>query len=613
MSGYYFYINNFVQIFHRKKFIGWGRKRTGKCAFYLHKKFSGSLVLLEDGFLRSLNLGVENSPSFSIVKDDVGIYYDAMTPSKLENILNIYEFSTEELEQAKKAIELIKKEKLSKYNNNLCVLKELFSVNEERVLIITQVANDASLKFGLADNFSTQDIINDAIKENPNAKIYIKIHPDVLSGKKQSDFDMQDLPSKCVVIKENYNPIELLSHFKKVYTKTSGMGFEALMLKRECVCYGMPFYAGWGLTQDKQACKRRLKKRTLEEVFYATYILYSEYFNPYLNQKSDIFDTIHTLAKYKKIEQANSNTLYFLGFSKWKREFVRPFFEAKNNKIIFLNSPGELYKANLNPEDKIFIWGKKYDKALLAKDFKFKTFSSTFKNMAFASFLYWLFAFLFSWYFNNSLHHRSLKLFDFLPWFCSVYRKNKYKITEKSLNEKILSLKQKYFLAILQVHNDTQLSHHYKKTTEKFIEEVIISFANHAKAKSYLVFKHHPMDRGYRDYTKLIEDLSLKYNVEGRILYVHDLHLPTLLINARGTIVINSTVGLSALYHNSPLKVMGKAFYDIEGLTYQKSLHTFWKECRAYKPDAVLHAKFRNYVIYKTQVNGNFFKNTSLD
>ncbi|MCR8709089.1 capsular polysaccharide biosynthesis protein [Campylobacter sp. RM5063] len=355
-------------------FVGWGRKKSGLKAVELAKKHNVKFLLLEDGFLRSLNLGVENSPSFSIVKDEVGIYYDAIAPSKLENILNTYEFSSKELEQAKKAIELIKKEKLSKYNNNLCVPKELFNDNEERILIITQVANDASLKFGLARDFSTQDIINDAIKENPNAKIYIKIHPDVLSGKKQSDFNAQDLPSKCVVIKENYNPIELLSYFKKVYTKTSGMGFEALMLGSECVCYGMPFYAGWGLTQDKQVCKRRLKKRSLEEVFYAAYILYSEYFNPYLNQKSDIFDTIHTLTKYKKIEQANLNTLYFLGFTLWKRWFMKPFFKAKNNKIIFLNSLDELYKANLDSEDKIFIWGKKYDKFLLAKDFNNEIF-----------------------------------------------------------------------------------------------------------------------------------------------------------------------------------------------------------------------------------------------
>ncbi|EFU6123661.1 capsular polysaccharide biosynthesis protein [Campylobacter coli] len=342
-------------------FVGWGRKNSGLKAIALAKKHHAKFMLLEDGFLRSLNLGVENSPSFSIVKDDVGIYYDASTPSRLENILNTYEFSPKELAWAKKAIELIKKEKLSKYNNTLCIPQELFSANEERVLIITQVANDASLRFGLASDFSTQDIINDALKENPNAKIYIKIHPDVLSGKKQSDFSMQDLPSRCVILKENYNPIELLSHFKKVYTKTSGMGFEALILGCECVCYGMPFYAGWGLTQDKLECKRRVKKRSLEEVFYAAYILYSEYFNPYLNQKSNIFDTIQTLAKYKDIEKVNSNKLFMLGFTLWKRHFIKPFFKAKDNKIIFLNSLKSLARYKLKENDKFFIWGKRID------------------------------------------------------------------------------------------------------------------------------------------------------------------------------------------------------------------------------------------------------------
>lgn len=361
-------VNNFINVKDYKNSLsisdficGWGRKKSGLRAMNLAKKHKATFILLEDGFIRSLNLGVENSPSFSIVKDDIGIYYDATAPSKLENLLNTYEFKDEEIKQAKKAIELIKKYKISKYNNNLDIPDDYFQKDEKRVLIITQTANDASLKFGLAKDFKTFDMIKDAIKENPDSKIYIKIHPDVLSGKKQSDLDINSLPKECILITENFNPIALLEFFDKVYTKTSGMGFEALIQECECVCYGMPFYAGWGLTKDKLECKRRMQKRSLEEVFYAAYILYSEYFNPYLNQKSNIFDTIQTLAKYKDIEKVNSNRLFMLGFTLWKRHFIKPFFKAKDNEIIFLNSIKSLVRYKLKENDKFFIWGKRID------------------------------------------------------------------------------------------------------------------------------------------------------------------------------------------------------------------------------------------------------------
>ncbi|EAK9939715.1 capsular polysaccharide biosynthesis protein [Campylobacter lari] len=557
-------------------FLGWGRKKSGLKAIELAKKHNVKFLLLEDGFLRSLNLGVENSPSFSIVKDDVGIYYDATASSKLENILNTYEFNTEELEQAKKAIELIKKEKLSKYNNNLCIPKELFGTNEERVLIITQVANDASLKFGLAGSFSTQDMINEAIKENPKAKVYIKIHPDVLSGKKQSDFDVQDLPNNCVVIKENYNPIELLSHFKKVYTKTSGMGFEALMLGCECVCYGMPFYAGWGLTQDKQVCQRRFKKRTLAEVFYATYILYSEYFNPYLNQKSDIFDTIHTLAKYKKIEQANSNVLYFLGFSKWKREFVKPFFKAKNNKVIFLNSLDELYKAKLNFEDKIFIWGKKYDKTLLAKDFSNEIFlveDGFLRSVFLGSDLTRPFSLIIdskglyvdpskpsdledilqNHEFDESLRQRAKKLI-------STITQNKFSKYNGLKHEKLnFNTNKKIILIPAQVEDDASII----LGGAGFDTLKLLQSVRETNENAFIVFKPHPdvlsgNRKGLKD-----KSIILKYCDE----IIEDVSIDSAINACDEVHTITSTSGFDALLRDKKVVVYGKPFYAGWGLT----------------------------------------------
>ncbi|HEG0607561.1 TPA: capsule biosynthesis protein [Campylobacter coli] len=235
-----------------------------------------------------------------------------------------------------------------------------------------------------------------------------------------------------------------------------------------------------------------------------------------------------------------------------------------------------------------------------------------FKFMAFSAFLYWLFSFLLAPFFNNKLHHRTLFPFEFLFWFRSLYRKYLYKFTEKKLNQKIYSLEKKYFLAILQVYSDTQIKHHYKKSIEEFIEETILSFANHARAKSYLVFKHHPMDRGYRNYSKLIDELSRKYHVEGRIFYVHDTYLPTLLKNALGCITINSTVGLSAILEGCPTKVCGNAFYNFEGLAYPKKLQFFWREAHAYKPNPSLVINFKNYLLNTNQFNGNFYKNSFL-
>ncbi|MED7820124.1 MULTISPECIES: capsular polysaccharide export protein, LipB/KpsS family [unclassified Francisella] len=299
-------------IAQRSVFYGWGRKKSGQKAITLAKRYKSSFVLLEDGFIRSIGLGIDNSPSFSLVEDDVGIYYDATTPSRLENILNSYDFLADKalMSKAREAISLIKKYNISKYNNipnvdpKLCDKYGLLDSSDSRknILIIAQTEGDSSLRYGLANKFTTNDMIESAILENPRAKIYLKIHPNVFSGKKKSDIDINNINSKVIIISENINSISLLKYFAKVYTKTSGMGFEALLVGCECICFGMPFYAGWGVTDDRITGDRRKRKLSVEEIFAASYILYTRYYNPYSKKESDIIDTIKTINKYKYIE-----------------------------------------------------------------------------------------------------------------------------------------------------------------------------------------------------------------------------------------------------------------------------------------------------------------------
>jgi len=103
---------------------------------------------------------------------------------------------------------------------------DYFPTKEKRILVIAQTAGDASLKYGLAEQFTTQQMLQAAIDENPDCKIYLKMHPDVVARKKQSDIVLEQVPQSVQVITESFNPISLLTHFEKVYTKTSQMGFE---------------------------------------------------------------------------------------------------------------------------------------------------------------------------------------------------------------------------------------------------------------------------------------------------------------------------------------------------------------------------------------------------
>lgn len=213
-------------------------------------------------------------------------------------------------------------------------------------------------------------------------------------------------------------------------------------------------------------------------------------------------------------------------------------------------------------------------------------------------------------YFRKYKHHRPLSIWQGLFWIRSLWRKWIFAHLQKNVLKKLIRNHHKnYYLVALQVHNDAQIHNHSEYfSIEAFISEVINSFAMHAPEDTCLVIKHHPMDRGFVHYGKLISLVCQNQDLRNRVHYVHDLHLPTLLNHTKGVVVINSTVGLSALDLLCPVITCGNAIYDIEGLTYQGNLNSFWHDAVTFKIDQKLHYKFLNHLIHQSQVNGNFYK-----
>ncbi len=354
---------------HIEAVAGWGQKATTAKARTYAAKHRLPFIAVEDGFLRSLDLGVHGAIPCSLVLDKTGIYYDATAPSDLEIMLENEGWEDPALlKDAQRAIDYIRTYNLSKYNHAPDAPPFLLTTpaNRLRVLIIDQTLGDSSVGLGLASAHTFEEMLRTAHKNHPGAAFFIKTHPDVLAGKKKGYLTGVQGPH-ATVIGENYSPLSILREADVVYTVTSQMGFEALLWGKEVHCFGMPFYAGWGLTHDHLSCVRRTKKRKLVEVFAAAYMRYARYVNPITGQPCSIFDTLRLLATQRQINERNRGYTAALGFKHWKKPHARAFLHGTDSRIQFFHTEEKAILAAKKNKGRLAVWASSASPTLPAK------------------------------------------------------------------------------------------------------------------------------------------------------------------------------------------------------------------------------------------------------
>jgi capsular polysaccharide export protein len=178
--------------------------------------------------------------------------------------------------------------------------------------------------------------------------------------------------------------------------------------------------------------------------------------------------------------------------------------------------------------------------------------------------------------------------------------------TERKLIHRVLRGQRPLFVLPLQLNGDAQIVHHSPfRHMGDVIDLVLASFARSAPPAAEILIKNHPLDTGLFPYRRHIARLAMDLDLRERVHYVENGHLPTLFEHASGVVVVNSTVGLSALHQGRPTKVLATAIYDVPGLATRADLDVFWSDPEP--PDPELFHAFRNTVIHATQVNGDFF------
>ena len=238
------------------------------------------LIEVEDGFIRSTGLGADCVPPLSIIVDRLGVYFDPSRPSELERLLQKGDFTLDILDRARRLRQLIVDLGISKYSAGLSPL-ERRAPDARHLLVPGQVEDDRSVVCGGGAVSTNFELLRRVRENNPGAYIIYKTHPDVEAGHRKG-FIAEEL---CLTLADEIvrtSPISsLIELVDEVHVNTSLAGFEALLRSKPVTTYGVPFYAGWGLSRDLGSVPhRRTARRSLDELVAATLLLYPRYLDP---------------------------------------------------------------------------------------------------------------------------------------------------------------------------------------------------------------------------------------------------------------------------------------------------------------------------------------------
>jgi capsular polysaccharide export protein len=273
------------------------------------------LMRMEDGFVRSVGLGSDFVLPASVCVDRTGIYYDGHRPSDLETLLANHQFSYAELARAKEFRRTLISLGMTKYN-----LEDEASVDIRKlangrpvILVPGQVPDDASLARGTGLIRTNLELLKAVRKVQPDAFIVYKEHPEVSAGNRLGREERLQTASVADFVLTHGGILPCIDASDEVHVLTSLAGYEALIRNKPVICWGMPFFAGWHLTQDHMPLPRRGRSLSLDELVAATLLIYPRYFNPTSAEACEPEEALLALADRKR-QISNSSDSYI-----WKQ------------------------------------------------------------------------------------------------------------------------------------------------------------------------------------------------------------------------------------------------------------------------------------------------------
>ena len=330
--------------------VVWGRKSTSEKASNYAKRNNLKVLYLEDGWVRSASENAHSRRSYSLLLDNQGVYYDASEPSQLEQILNQSDedfektVSVEELAYAARCRKILIESNITKYN--FCKTAKLPDSQKNLVLVIDQTLDDASVLLGGMNSARFVAMLNAAITENPDAEIVVRTHPDVVTGRRKGYLTAAAQSLGVVISANGDNPIPWLKKASRVYVGTSQIGYEALLCETPVSVFGQPFYAGWGLTDDRQPIKRRTAARSINQLFHVAHVQQVRYVNPVTGELWQLHECLEHVQLQQRYFDKNAMNFHCVGITPWKQGYIRQYLRSPNGTVTFNRHSNEVHYSD---------------------------------------------------------------------------------------------------------------------------------------------------------------------------------------------------------------------------------------------------------------------------
>ncbi|KFE33642.1 capsular polysaccharide biosynthesis protein [Thioclava atlantica] len=316
--------------------VVWGRSPYAARGEAVAARRAVPLIRLEDAFLRSIRPGRMGDPPLGLLIDPEGVHFDSASPSRIERLLAGTPLDDHAvLQRARDGIARIRELELSKYNDFDPALP---ASDPGYVLVIDQIAGDASITHGGATAATFREMLAVARIENPGARIVIRTHAETRAGLRPGHYTSESGDAATEICDAPISPWKLFEGAIAVYTVSSLMGYEAILAGHKPRVFGQPFYAGWGLTQDENPVPRRTRKLTRAQIFAVTHILAPTWFDPCRKRLCSFEEAVDQLEAEVRAFREDRHGYVAGGMSLWKRPHLRRFF-GRHGPLRFSERP----------------------------------------------------------------------------------------------------------------------------------------------------------------------------------------------------------------------------------------------------------------------------------